>query len=65
MMWTDLSRICETHWGEALDNNPATIGWSAKKIGRAPPANLKKVDYYPTAQLLSLVHDTQMLDAWW
>jgi hypothetical protein len=63
-MWTDLSCTCETHWGDALDNNPATLGWSAKKIGRAPPANLKKVDYYPTAQLLSLIHDTQMLDAW-
>ncbi|KAF8223238.1 hypothetical protein L208DRAFT_1381520 [Tricholoma matsutake] len=63
-MWMDLSCICETHWGEALDNNPATIGWSVKKIDRAPPTNLKKVDYYLTAQLLSLVHNTQMLDAW-
>jgi len=63
-MWTDLSRIFGTHWGDSLDNNPATLAWSAKKIGRAAPANLKKVDYYPNAQLLSLVHDTQMLDAW-
>ncbi|KAJ7482408.1 hypothetical protein FB451DRAFT_974699, partial [Mycena latifolia] len=63
-MWTDLCRIFETHWGAPLNNNPATLGHSAKKIGRAPPSNLKKVDYYPSAQLLNLVHDTRMLDCW-
>ncbi|KAJ7108021.1 hypothetical protein C8R43DRAFT_1140157 [Mycena crocata] len=30
----------------------------------ATPGNLKKVDYYPSAQLLSLVHDVRMLDCW-
>ncbi|KAJ7267142.1 hypothetical protein C8J57DRAFT_1068065 [Mycena rebaudengoi] len=63
-MWTDLSRIFETHWGAPLNDNPATLGHSAKKIGRAAPANLKKVDYYPSAQLLNLVHDMRMLDCW-
>jgi hypothetical protein len=63
-MWTDLCRIFETHWGAPLNDNPATLGHSAKKIGRAPPANLKKVDYYPSAQLLGLVHDMRMLDCW-
>ncbi|KAJ7672979.1 hypothetical protein DFH06DRAFT_1266807 [Mycena polygramma] len=33
-------------------------------LWRAPPANLKKVDYYPTAQFLSLVHDMRILDCW-
>ncbi|KAJ7806195.1 hypothetical protein B0H14DRAFT_2255004, partial [Mycena olivaceomarginata] len=42
--WTDLCRICETHWGEPLNDNSTTLGNSAKKIGRAPPPNLKKVD---------------------
>ncbi|KAJ7737980.1 hypothetical protein B0H16DRAFT_1325652 [Mycena metata] len=64
LMWTDLCRINETHWGSPLNDNPATLGNSAKKIGRAPPANLKKVDYYPSAQLLNLVHDMRMLDCW-
>ncbi|KAJ7201497.1 hypothetical protein B0H12DRAFT_1036342 [Mycena haematopus] len=63
-MWTDLCRIFETHWGAPLSDNIATLGHSAKKIGRAPPANLKKVDYYPSAQLLNLVHDMRMLDCW-
>jgi hypothetical protein len=62
--WTDLCRISDTHWGAPLNDNPATLGHSAKKIGCSPPANLKKVDYYPTAQLLSLVHDMRMLDYW-
>ncbi|KAJ7736359.1 hypothetical protein DFH07DRAFT_753515, partial [Mycena maculata] len=57
MMWTDLCRIFETHWGTPLNNNPVTLGYSAKKIGCAPPSNLKKVDYYPSVQLLNLVHD--------
>src|ERR1700733_3334754 len=62
--WTNLSQIFETHLGDPLNNNPATIGWSSKKIGRVPPSNPKKVNYYPEVQLLALVHDTQMLDCW-
>jgi hypothetical protein len=54
LMWTVLCRICETHWGAPPNNNPATLGYSAKKIGWAPALNLKKVGYYPKAQLLSL-----------
>lgn len=64
-MWTDLSRIFSTHWGGIIkNNNPASIGHSAKKIGRPPPPNMKKVDYYPCQQLLNLIHDTRMLDCW-
>ncbi|KAJ6608810.1 hypothetical protein B0H10DRAFT_1653230, partial [Mycena sp. CBHHK59/15] len=63
-MWTDMCRIHETHWGSPLNDNPATLGNSAKKIGRPAPANLKKVDYYPAADLLALVHDIRMLDCW-
>ena len=63
-MWTDLSRIFELHWGELLGCNPASLGHSAEKIGRAKPSNLKKVDYYPSAQLLYLVLDVRMLDCW-
>jgi hypothetical protein len=63
-LWTDLCRIYETHWGAPLNDNPATLGNSAKKIGRPAPGNLSKVDYYPAAELLALVHDTRMLDCW-
>ncbi|KAJ7456199.1 hypothetical protein FB451DRAFT_1048472 [Mycena latifolia] len=63
-MWTDLCRIFETHWGAPLNDNPSTLGNSAKKIGRPPPPNLNKVDYYPAAELLALVHDMRMLDGW-
>ncbi|KAJ7713350.1 hypothetical protein DFH07DRAFT_974764 [Mycena maculata] len=63
-MWTDLCRIHETHWGTPLNDDPATLGNSAKKIGRPAPSNLKEVDYYPAADLLGLVHDTCMLNCW-
>jgi hypothetical protein len=60
-MWhteeTNLSRIFETHWGRSLSIDPSTLGHSARKIGRDKPANLKKVDYYPSAQLAYLVLD--------
>ncbi|KAJ7289648.1 hypothetical protein C8J57DRAFT_1430275 [Mycena rebaudengoi] len=52
--------LCPTHWGAPLNDNPPTLGHSAKKIGRAAPANLKKVDYHPFAQLLNLVHDMRI-----
>ncbi|KAF6748295.1 hypothetical protein DFP72DRAFT_1074559 [Ephemerocybe angulata] len=44
--------------------DPSTSGHSSTVIGRAPPANLKKVDYYPAVDLLYLVLDTRMLDCW-
>jgi len=61
---TDLSRIFETHWGRPLSVDPSTLGHSARKIGRQAPSNLKKVDYYPSAQLGNLILDVRMLDCW-
>ncbi|KAJ7805931.1 hypothetical protein B0H14DRAFT_2526395 [Mycena olivaceomarginata] len=64
--WTDMNRIFQTHWGRTSgkSTNPATLGHSASKIGRAAPPNLKKVDFYPGSQLLYLVLDARMLDCW-
>jgi hypothetical protein len=46
--WTDLSRICNTHWGSAHDKvDPSTLGFLAHAIASPKPANLKKVDFYP------------------
>ncbi|KAJ7593958.1 hypothetical protein C8J56DRAFT_777759 [Mycena floridula] len=61
-MWTDLCRIFETHWGPEGSKDPSTLGHSAGKIGRAKPANLKKVDYYPSLQLGYTVLDARMID---
>ncbi|TFK73715.1 hypothetical protein BDN72DRAFT_868943 [Pluteus cervinus] len=64
-MWTDLSRIFETYWGNIVQpTNPASLGHSAKKIGRKQPANLKKVDFYPNSQLAYLILDARLLDCW-
>ncbi|KAJ7690965.1 hypothetical protein B0H17DRAFT_910637, partial [Mycena rosella] len=64
--WTDLIRIFQTHWGRVMgkSTNPASLGHSAGKIGRAAPSNMKKVDFYPGSQLLYLVLDARMLDCW-
>ncbi|KIJ17495.1 hypothetical protein PAXINDRAFT_9449 [Paxillus involutus ATCC 200175] len=63
-LWTDLSRIFETHWGHALSRDPSTIGHSATKISRKQPASLKKVDYYPYSELLYTILDARILDCW-
>ncbi|KAL0564105.1 hypothetical protein V5O48_017952, partial [Marasmius crinis-equi] len=55
---TDITRIFQTHWGPPLSRDPSTLGHSARKIKRKEPANLKKVDYYPSVQLMHLVLDT-------
>ncbi|KAJ7104701.1 hypothetical protein C8R44DRAFT_542106, partial [Mycena epipterygia] len=64
--WTDLIRIFQTHWGRTSgkSTNPASLGHSAGKIGRAAPSNMKKVEFYPGSQLLYLVLDARMLDCW-
>ncbi|KAJ7691824.1 hypothetical protein B0H17DRAFT_1200940 [Mycena rosella] len=64
--WTDLIRIFQTHWGRVSgkSTNPASLGHSAGKIGRAAPSNMKKVEFYPGSQLVHLVLDARMLDCW-
>lgn len=61
-LWTDLSRLFECHWpaGSLTSQDPSTLGHSAQLISRKMPPNLKKVDYYPGAQLAYDVLDVQM-----
>lgn len=64
--WTDVIRIFQTHWGRIAgkNTNPASLGYSAAKIGRPAPSNMKKVEFYPGTQLLYLVLDAKLLDIW-
>lgn len=64
--WTDVIRIFQTHSGRTTgkQTNPASLGFSAAKIGRAAPSNMKKVEFYPGTQLLYLVLDAKVLDIW-
>ncbi|KAJ7686992.1 hypothetical protein B0H17DRAFT_1160508 [Mycena rosella] len=56
----------QTHWGRVSgkSTNPASLGHSAGKIGRAAPSNMRKVEFYPGSQLVHLVLDARMLDCW-
>lgn len=62
--WTDLIRIFQTHWGDLTSKDPSSLANASNKIGRKPPPNLKKVDYYPGAHLVYLDLDARMLDCW-
>ncbi|KAJ6539941.1 hypothetical protein B0H10DRAFT_1971182 [Mycena sp. CBHHK59/15] len=64
--WTDIIRIFQTHWGRTSgrSTNPASLGYSAGKIGRAAPSNMKKVEFYQGSQLLNVVLDAKLLDIW-
>ena len=62
--WTNLSQNFETHWGDATNGDPSSLGHSATKVGQKKPINLKKVDYYPAAYMAFLVLDVRMLDCW-
>ncbi|KAJ7930249.1 hypothetical protein B0H13DRAFT_2309719 [Mycena leptocephala] len=64
--WTDIIRIFQKHWGRTSgkSTNPSSLGFSASKIGRAAPSNMKKVEFYPGSQLLYLVLDAKLLDIW-
>jgi len=58
LKWTDVSRIFEVHWDFLLSPDPSSLGHSTAKINRAAPSILKKVDYYPAADLAFLVLDS-------
>jgi hypothetical protein len=64
--WTDVIRIFQTHWGRITgkNTNPASLGFSASRIGRAAPSNMKKVEFYPGTQLVYLVLDAKVMDIW-
>ncbi|KAJ6558349.1 hypothetical protein B0H19DRAFT_906888, partial [Mycena capillaripes] len=64
--WTDVIRIFQTHWGRTSgkNTNPAALGFSAVKIGRVAPSDMKKVEFYPGTQLMYLVLDAKLLDIW-
>ncbi|KAJ6569999.1 hypothetical protein B0H10DRAFT_1648020, partial [Mycena sp. CBHHK59/15] len=64
--WTDVTRIFQTHWGRIAgkNTNPASLGFSAAKIGRPAPSDMKKIEFYPGTQLMYLVLDAKLLDIW-
>ncbi|KAF7797543.1 hypothetical protein EIP86_008743 [Pleurotus ostreatoroseus] len=63
-VWTFLSSIYETHWGEPLTKDPSRMGHSATKIGQKTPSNLKKVDFYPASYTAYTILDARILDCW-
>ncbi len=53
-VWTDTSRVIESHWGSYLSPDPSTLGHNAAKLGRHAPANLRKVDFDSGSELVRI-----------
>jgi hypothetical protein len=64
MIWTDLSRLCSTHWGDLKLKDPSTLAKCANEIHRKPPPNFTKVEYYQWSETVHLVLSARMLDCW-
>ncbi|CDO73524.1 hypothetical protein BN946_scf185013.g159 [Trametes cinnabarina] len=63
-LWTDISRVIETHWGTNLSPDPSTLGNNAAKIGRRTPSNLRKVDFDQGSELIKTIFEARVLDCW-
>lgn len=63
-IWTYLSAVFETHFGDPLTLDPSTLGHSATQIDQKAPPNLKKVDYYSSLYVALTILDARMLDCW-
>ncbi|KAI9063585.1 hypothetical protein FKP32DRAFT_1676294 [Trametes sanguinea] len=63
-LWTDISRVVESHWGPNLSPDPSTLSNSAAKIGRRTPSNLRKVDFDQGSELIRTVFEARVLDCW-
>ncbi|KAH9944315.1 uncharacterized protein BXZ73DRAFT_87256 [Epithele typhae] len=60
--WADLSRIFSTHWGSLVTKDPSKLGFSAAKLHRRAPSNLKKPDFNQGFEILETTHDAHILD---
>ncbi|KAI0048193.1 hypothetical protein FA95DRAFT_1657992 [Auriscalpium vulgare] len=63
--WTDLSRICRTHWGGAHSiSDPSTLGFMAKAIGVGVPSDFHKVHFYTYKHLVDVTIRGHILQRW-
>ncbi|KAI0351471.1 hypothetical protein OH77DRAFT_1416044 [Trametes cingulata] len=63
-VWTDTSRVIESHWGAYLSPDPSTLGHNAAKIKRRAPPNLRKVDFESGSELVRICFEARVLDCW-
>ncbi|KAI0038499.1 hypothetical protein FA95DRAFT_1505585, partial [Auriscalpium vulgare] len=63
--WTDLSRICRTHWGGSRStSDPSSLGFMAKAINVASPTDFHKVHFYNSKHLVDVVTRGHILQRW-
>ncbi|KAJ7847450.1 hypothetical protein B0H14DRAFT_2357176 [Mycena olivaceomarginata] len=62
--WTQLNAIALNFYGPAASTDPSSLSKSATAAGAKRPANLKKVDFFPTSRSMQLFFEARVLDCW-
>jgi hypothetical protein len=62
--WTQLNAIASNFYGPAASTDPSSLSKSATAAGAKRPANLKKVDFFPTSRSMQLFFEARVLDCW-
>ncbi|KAJ7501869.1 hypothetical protein B0H11DRAFT_2188720 [Mycena galericulata] len=63
--WTQLNTIASNYYGPPASADPSSLSKSASAAaGAKRPANLKKVDFFPTSRSMQLFFEARVLDCW-
>jgi len=61
---TNLNTLATNHYGPVASADPSALSKSAIAAGVKRPANLSKVDFYPTSRSLTMFWMLRVLDIW-
>ncbi|KAJ6495854.1 hypothetical protein DFH09DRAFT_1448534, partial [Mycena vulgaris] len=62
--WTKFNAIASNCYGPATSMDPSALSKSATAAGAKRPADLKKVDFFPTSRSMTLFYEAHILDCW-
>ncbi|KAJ7774511.1 hypothetical protein DFH07DRAFT_952214 [Mycena maculata] len=62
--WTQLNALATNYYDSVASADPSSLSKSASAAGAKRPANLKKVDFFPTSRSMQLFFEARVLDCW-
>ncbi|KAF7372416.1 hypothetical protein MVEN_00102800 [Mycena venus] len=61
---TQLNSAVSNHYGPAASPDPSSLSRSSNAANMKRPTNLKKCDFYPTSQSMTMIWEARVLDCW-